>query len=301
MTKVIAIGECMVELRLRADGAYARAFAGDAFNAAAYLKRSAPEVAVHFLTATGSDPISAAMRDVWRAESIADDLAFAVEGAHPGLYMINLDAAGERTFAYWRSASAARRWFDAVQIHGGSSLLAGADLIYFSGISLAILTDAERVQALQLLSDARTNGALIAFDPNYRAALWNTQENARARIQQAMAIADIVLPSRDDLDALKLETPRSAECVITDGARGCTILNAGAQIEMRAPHVDKASVVDTSGAGDSFTGDYLAARLRGAAPEQAAQSALAVAARVVTAPGALVPASISHPAQQSEQ
>lgn len=290
----------MLELRSRADGAYARAFAGDTFNAAAYLKRTAPDFDVHFLSATGDDALSAAMREAWRAEGVADDLAFVIEGAHPGLYMINLDASGERSFSYWRSASAARRWLEAMQSRGGDLVLAGADLIYFSGISLAILPDAQRPQALALLAKARANGARLAFDPNYRAALWETREVARTCIEQAMAIADIVLPSRDDLDALDLETPSQAECVVTNGARGCTIFNGEHRMELCAPNIDAASVVDTSGAGDSFTGVYLAVRLHGATPEHAARDALAVAARVVTSPGALVPASISHPTQKSE-
>ena len=296
MTKIIAIGECMVELRSRPDGAYARAFAGDAFNAAAYLKRSAPEFDVHFLTATGDDAISTAMREAWRAEGIADDLAFAIEGAHPGLYMINLDAAGERSFAYWRSASAARRWFACLQSSSGKSAFAGANLIYFSGISLAILPDAQRPRALALLSQARANGSRIAFDPNYRATLWETAELARTHIQEAMSIAEIVLPSLEDLETLNLTLPPNSECVVTNGAHGCMIHSGGAQIELRAPSVS--AVVDTSGAGDSFTGAYLASRLRGEQPELAARNALSVAARVVTSAGALVPASISHP--QSE-
>lgn len=295
MTRVIAIGECMVELRAREDGAYARAFAGDAFNLAAYLKRSAPNARVCFLTVTGNDPISAAMRAAWAKEGVDDALAFQVADAIPGLYMINVDAAGERSFTYWRSASAARRWFNTLNEYGGSAHLRDADLVYFSGISLAILPDEQRSRAIALIASAKAGGAKIAFDPNYRPSLWENRETAQLRLREAMAIADIVLPSREDLDALDLAPPASAESVITNGAAGCVIAAPGLHIEMPAPRVDAAAVKDTSGAGDSFTGAYLAARLQGAAPQQAAEAALAVAARVVTAPGALVPKHISHP------
>ena len=50
------------------------------------------------------------------------------------------------------------------------------------------------------------------------------------------------------------------------------------------------TVVDTSGAGDSFNGAYLAARLKGRTPSEAAREGLALAAKVVAQPGAIIPA-----------
>src|ERR1700761_297876 len=108
--RVVCIGECMVELRQTAPGLYARSFAGDAYNTAVYLKRSAPAADVSLLTATGAGGMSAAMRAAWAGEGIDDGLAYTVDGAEPGLYMIELDAAGERSFRYWRSTSPAKQW-----------------------------------------------------------------------------------------------------------------------------------------------------------------------------------------------
>jgi 2-dehydro-3-deoxygluconokinase len=110
MINACCIGECMVELRAAGEGMLRQGFAGDSYNTAVYLKRSAPEIAVHYVTATGTDPMSQAMRAAWFAEGIDDDLAFAVPDRRPGLYMIELDAGGERRFHYWRGESAARRW-----------------------------------------------------------------------------------------------------------------------------------------------------------------------------------------------
>ena len=77
MTRIVCIGECMVELRA-GDGAsdtFARSYAGDAYNTAVYLKRSLPEGQVQFLTATGEDAISGAMRSAWQLQSIDAELA----------------------------------------------------------------------------------------------------------------------------------------------------------------------------------------------------------------------------------
>jgi len=82
MTSAISIGECMVELRPVEDGHLRRSFAGDAYNTAVYLKRSAPDIDVAFLTATGDESLSNAMVETWRGEGISDRLVFPHSGAN---------------------------------------------------------------------------------------------------------------------------------------------------------------------------------------------------------------------------
>ena len=108
MTKAISIGECMVELRPVEDGHLRRGFAGDAYNTAVYLKRSAPDIDVAFLTATGDESLSDAMVGTWRSEGISDRLVFRIPGERPALYLIETNAKGDRKFHYWRSETPAR-------------------------------------------------------------------------------------------------------------------------------------------------------------------------------------------------
>lgn len=284
MSRAYCIGECMVELRGAGEGLLRQGFAGDSYNTAVYLKRSAPEITVSYLTATGTDPMSQAMRAAWSAGGIEDDLAFAVPDRRPGLYMIELDAAGERRFHYWRGESAAKRWLSELRKSGVGKLF-GADLVYLSGISLAILSPDERRDALALLSELRGKVGKIAFDPNYRPALWISRQEAAAIAHEAVARSDIFLPSSEDMETLFAGEPAPAcpETAMTaDGAR-CLVNGGWVQGELAS------RVVDTSGAGDSFNGAYLAARLRGAAPQEAAQAGLALAATVVGHAGAIIP------------
>jgi len=74
--------------------------------------------------------------------------------------------------------------------------------------------------------------------------------------------------------------------VVKDGTEPALIIADGRQTLV--PSV-KANAVDTTGAGDSFNGGYLAARLEGLSPVDAAHKAHAVAARVVEIRGALAP------------
>lgn len=293
----------MVELRAVGEDRFARSYAGDVYNTAVYLKRSFSDAQVQLVTATGDDAMSIAMRRAWRAHGIDDSLAFAVSGASPGLYLIETDASGERRFQYWRSHSAARRWL-ALLLREGESRLWGADIVYFSGISLAILAADEREEALELLRRLRSHVGRIAFDPNVRLKLWESQVVAAASIKAAISICDVLLPSADDLAWLlevdstsdQLELLRKMgvkEIALTLGARGCAVADADARAELASPAVER--VIDTSGAGDSFNGAYLASRLQGKTPAQAAAAGLLIASRVVTHAGAIVPLSVSHP------
>ncbi|HEX4180236.1 MAG TPA: sugar kinase [Caulobacteraceae bacterium] len=303
LMRAVAIGECMVELSDAGGGLLAKAFAGDAYNTAVYLKRSAPGLQVQFLTVTGTDPLSQAMRMAWRCEGVEDEAAFIDPDRTPGLYLIERDAAGDRRFHYWRSASAARQWMQRLRAGGGDPL-GGADLVYLSGISLAILPPEDQDQALLLLRSLKGKAGLIALDPNIRPALWPSLDAARAVIEAAVGLADIILPSLDDLVLLygpgspeilaaKLWRHGAREIALTAGGEGGLVVTAQGRAGVASPRPEQ--VIDTSGAGDSFNGAYLAARLSGADPTAAAEAGLALAARVVAARGAVIPANVSHP------
>jgi 2-dehydro-3-deoxygluconokinase len=243
------------------------------------------------------------MRNVWSAEGIDCALAFTVNGGSPGLYLIENDARGERRFQYWRSNSAARRWLALLQDQDETALW-GADAVYLSGISLAILSPVERAGAIELLRRLRPHVGRIAFDPNVRLALWESAQAAAATIDEALSVADIALPSTEDAGLLlgvddpieqlnRLQAAGVREIALTLGAGGCLVSDSGVRTRLPAPRA--ASIADTSGAGDAFNGAYLATRLGGGSAVEAAESGLLLGSRVVAHVGAVVPISVSHP------
>jgi 2-dehydro-3-deoxygluconokinase len=305
MTRIVCIGECMVELRALGEDTFARSYAGDVYNTAVYLKRSFAAAQVQFLTATGDDAMSTAMRRTWKAQGIDATLAFRVAGGSAGLYLIETDTFGERSFQYWRKDSAAKHWLALLQ-ESGDAVLRGADLVYYSGISLAILDPNERAAAIEFLHRERRHVGRIAFDPNVRLRLWQSPHVAAQTIRAALSTCDIALPSAEDLTwLLGVSEPTRqmdllmqmgvSEVALTLGADGCFVADGEQRTELPAPGVQ--NTIDTSGAGDAFNGVYLAQRLQGSSPDKAAQAALQVASRVVTHAGAIVPASVSHPGQ----
>lgn len=292
------IGECMIELRHTSADALRLGFAGDVFNAAAYLARSSRAVQVEFVTVTGDDPYSEAMRGAWRSYRVGDRLARRQPGGRPGLYLIRLDEAGERTFYHYRAESAARRLFGPDQPAGFDAEIARFDVIYLSAITLSILDGPARDRLLRLLAAARDRGALVVFDSNYRPSGWPCPSAAAAEISRVLALTDIALPTLADEQAVFGDADAAAcvarlrgagvpEIVVKLGADGCLVA-AGDAAPVHVPAVPDAVVVDTTAAGDAFNGGYLAARLDGAPPPAAAAAGNALAAEVIAVPGALL-------------
>ncbi len=301
MLRIASIGECMIELRHRSPSELQLAYGGDTLNFAVYLARLTREQAVRvdYVTALGDDPYSEAMLATWQAEAVGTGLVARLERRLPGLYTIRTDARGERSFTYWRSASAAREMLRDDRAERLLRELSGYDLLYLSGVTLSVLDDGQR-RALMAIADAlRERGGRVAFDSNYRPVGWPDVASARTVFDAMLTRADIALPTLDDDQLLfgvadareaadRLHHLGVAEVAVKRGAAGCFLSSAVFTGEV--PPIPVAEVVDSTAAGDSFNAGYLAARLSGAEPEAAARLGCALAARVIVHPGAIIPA-----------
>lgn len=290
-----SIGECMIELSGNSGDQWRMGFAGDTLNTAWYMRALTDQsYPVEYVSAFGEDDFSQKQRDFFQSHAIGTAHSPTIKGVHPGLYAITLSGA-ERSFTYWRSDAAARRL--ASDRDALKSSLSGRDIIYFSGISVAVVFPEHRAGFFEVLRECRAEGSRIAFDPNFRHQLWPDRKVAQETISEAMKLADIALPTFPDEQALfgdkdaeacaqRIQELGVKEIVVKDGTEPALVLVNGARALV--PSV-KADAVDTTGAGDSFNGGYLAARLKGLSPMEAAQKGHAVAARVVEIRGALAP------------
>jgi 2-dehydro-3-deoxygluconokinase len=296
MTRVASIGECMIELKQAGGGLYSRGFGGDTLNTAVYLARLG--VAVDYITALGDDPLSAEMIAGWVAEGVGTGRVVRLPGKLPGIYLIGTDAKGERRFFHWRESAAVRSLLDLPETSGLLQSLSDYDLIYLSAVTLGIYPDEGRARLLAALRAARERGARIVFDTNFRIRLWPDLDVARSVYAQSFQTADIVLASTEDLqllypdqDAEALLTRIPTDEVVLRMAEPVSIVRtAGATQILRAEPV-AAPVVDTTAAGDSFAAAYIAARLAGAEPIDAARAGHRLAGVVVCHPGAIIPRS----------
>ncbi|EFQ63600.1 1-phosphofructokinase [Pseudomonas fluorescens WH6] len=295
--RIALIGECMIELQHRADGSLQQSFGGDTLNTAVYLRRELGDSgSVDYVTALGDDSFSDAMYQQWADEGLGLSRVQRLPGRLPGLYCIQTDADGERKFLYWRNEAAVRDCFTTPAAESILTALPAYDLVYFSGITLAVLGEVGRERLLRALIEARRRGARVVFDNNYRPRLWASIEAARAAYRQVLAEVDIALLTEDDEQALFgyadseqvfAAYPAIAEVVLKRGADACLIRCNGEHCAVPALKVEK--VVDTTAAGDSFSAAYLASRLKGGSPEEAALAGHRLASRVIQVPGALIP------------
>lgn len=296
--RFISIGECMVEMSTRDAEHFNLGFAGDALNTAWYTRAAIGSGwDVDFVSALGDDIYSAQMRDFFLKHQIGTDHIKTLSGKRPGLYIIH-QAKGDRHFTYWRENSAARLLANDPETL--NQALDGAGLIYFSGVTLAIIGETGRTNLLTAIALARQNGAKIAFDSNIRPALWPHNSALTGAIEDACSHVDIALPTFDDeavffgdaspqITATRYFSYGVKEVVVKNGPGLALVATQDETFEVPANPV---TAIDATGAGDSFNGAYLAARESGLSLLESAKTAHRVAAIVVTHPGALVAPSL---------
>lgn len=295
--KIACIGEVMIELIAGDYDTAKLGVAGDTFNTAFYLNSllQDTDISVSYVTALGLDTFSERILTAISGHGILTDTIERRADAMPGLYAIQTDNFGERSFSYWRSASAARTLFSAPCDIGLDSL-DQFDLVHLSGITLAILPPQTRSRFLTWVDGFRAKGGLVAYDSNHRPSLWESQQAAREINTAMWQRTDIALPSVDDeMDLFgdaseeaafqRLKSFGANRGALKRGATGPRSLASGVGLSGDWPEV---KVVDSTAAGDSFNAGYLSAICRAKDDTAAMTDGHRLASQVITQPGAIV-------------
>ncbi len=177
------------------------------------------------------------------------------------LAFVTLSENGERSFAFSRKHSAD---INLSKEEVDISLIEDAKIFHFGSLSLT--HNKNREATLFAIEKAKKTGALISYDPNYRALLWENEEVASEIMKSVIEQVDILKISDEETVLMTGEkTPENAMkyllskgvpvVAITLGENGTLIGNSKGFSHVKGFKADK--VVDTTGAGDTFWGSVL--------------------------------------------
>ena len=189
------------------------------------------------------------------------------------LAFVALDEKGERSFSFARKpgADTCLRPEELNQ-----ELLQSSRILHVGSLSLT--AEPARSATLSAIRQAKTAGSIISYDPNYRASLWENEDQAREQMRSLLSMVDIMKLSDNETALLTdCSCPRQAAlalngrgipCVaVTLGAAGALVC-VGGKTEIVSGFPVPA-VRDTTGAGDAFWGGFLARFLEtGLKPEE---------------------------------
>lgn len=301
MSKIAIIGECMVEISGQPFNTMQQNFGGDSMNTAIYIKKVVGDVVdVQYVSAMGEDSLSTAMIEKWQSYGIDTSSVLINPEKHAGLYLIQNDDDGERTFQYWRNDSAAKYMVQHAKFPDVVNKLADVDAIYLSGISLAILPVNDCKTLLVHLKKLAESGVNIIFDSNYRPTLWSSILHCQQVYNEVYALSSLALVTFDDEHMLwgdtSIEKCRTRlhqhgvnELVIKDGANGCQYSRDSQKNSVLIFPTQKIeNVVDTTAAGDSFNAGFLAYWLQSCPIKQCADAGNQLAGQVIQQKGAIV-------------
>ncbi|MDR1787093.1 MAG: carbohydrate kinase [Treponema sp.] len=252
-------------------------------NVAAALARLGAKAA--FAGKVGADMHGAFLKETLAANNV-DTSGLVMDGAvFTTLAFVSLAPNGERSFSFARKpgADTCLRPEEVPR-----ALLESARLFHFGSLSLTC--EPARSAALEALRIAKSAGAVISYDPNYRASLWPDEKSAVSMMKSVLPLTDCVKLSEEEAALLSGEKDyaKAAEAVLKDGP-GCVVVTLGARgaaaftrgNDAFAP-APAAPVVDTTGAGDAFWGAFLW-KLLETGPDPSAFSRDALAACLIFA------------------
>lgn len=269
MTEILTLGEVLIDLTQTGtdENGISRfaAFPGGApANVAVAASRLGAKTG--FIGKVGRDSFGAHLRKILEDDRVDTSCLFEAEDVPTTLAIVSVDDSGERSFAFYRNPGADTQLTseEATAFLSGSQEVGGLPKILHFG-SLSLTTEPSRSAALTAVREAKAKGILISYDPNYREALWKSEEEAVEWMKAPLEMVDILKISDEELVLLTgSDEPEKGSILLAGYGIGLVLVTLGSKgvfyrlgdICGSVPAVT-VKVCDTNGAGDTFLGAVL--------------------------------------------
>lgn len=257
MNRVWVTGDAVVDLIPDTESTYLKCPGGAPANVAVAIARLGGKSA--FFGRVGQDPLGRFMKNTLADEQVNTEFMLLDDAHRTSTVIVDLDDSGERSFTFMVKPSA-------------DQFLAESDIPQFKAgewlhvCSIALANEPSRSSTLKAMCQIKAVGGFVSFDPNLREEVWAQPDEIKPVVKQAIALADVVKFSDDELmfltdttsleDGLKaIESDSNSLVLVTQGAKGALVVFEG---EQRLLSGQTVKPVDTTGAGDAFVGGLLA-------------------------------------------
>ncbi len=258
MARVWVTGDAVVDLIPDSETSYLKCPGGAPANVAVAISRLGGDSA--FFGRVGQDPLGRFMKQVLKNEGVDTQYMLLDEEHRTSTVIVDLDDHGERSFTFMVKPSAD-------QFLQPQDVPAFKQGEWLHVCSIALANEPSRSTTLAAMKAIKTAGGYVSFDPNLREEVWLNPADLKSVVLQAVALADVVKFSDDELLFLTgksdLQTALSwlneqynlPLVVITQGKKGALVVHHNEQQLVTGKPVNP---VDTTGAGDAFVGGLLA-------------------------------------------
>lgn len=265
MAKLVSIGEILIDLtQVGVTELGIPQFVANPGGAPANAAVAAAKLGADagFIGCVGRDAFGAFLRSTLVSQGVDTAGLVETDQAPTTLAVVSVDSTGERSFHFYRKPGADICLEEAML---DKSLLDSARILHFGSVSLT--ADPSRAATMAAVRYAKVRGALITYDPNYRANLWQDEETAVEAIRRPLPLVDVLKISDEETALLSgfsdpeeaaeaLEAQGIPLVLVTLGADGVLYRFRGKTGRMPG---FATKVADTNGAGDTFFGAVLSA------------------------------------------
>ena len=265
MAKLVSIGEILIDLtQVGVTELGIPQFVANPGGAPANAAVAAAKLGADagFIGCVGRDAFGAFLRSTLVSQGVDTAGLVETDQAPTTLAVVSVDSTGERSFQFYRKPGADICLEEAML---DKSLLDSAKILHFGSVSLT--ADPSRAATMAAVRYAKVRGALITYDPNYRANLWQDEETAVEAMRRPLPLVDVLKISDEETALLSgfsdpeeaaeaLEAQGISLVLVTLGADGVLYRFRGKT--GRVPGF-ATKVADTNGAGDTFFGAVLSA------------------------------------------